>query len=79
MKLLLDTHIFHCYIAGDSIFRSDTIALIQDRLASVCISHASHREVIIKNQVGKLPFPEPVIDKFCNYAEQHEIKVLPPR
>ena len=58
MKILLDTHIFLCFISGDSRLPADVRDAIRDRDNEVYLSVASVWESIVKYQLGKLPLPE---------------------
>ena len=56
MKLLLDTHIFLWYIAADARLSKLFRDAIRDPNNEVFLSVASLWEIIIKYQLGKLPF-----------------------
>ena len=57
MKLLLDTHIFLWYVAGDKRLPASTLSAIRDSNNQVYLSVASVWEATIKYQLGKLPLP----------------------
>jgi PIN domain nuclease of toxin-antitoxin system len=59
MKLLLDTHIFLWYIAGDKKLPTRFRTAIQDPANEVYLSAASVWEAVIKHRLGKLPLPTP--------------------
>ena len=76
MRLLLDTHVFLWYIAGDDRVGSKTRSLIENSDV-VYLSVASVWEVTIKHQLGKLPLPEPPHPWLSIQREQHGIESLP--
>lgn len=57
-KLLLDTHAFLWWLAGDESLGEKTIALIGNSENQVYISAATAWEISIKRQLGKLKAPE---------------------
>ena len=58
MNLLLDTHIFLWYISSDPRLPSKIAQAIQHSENRVYLSVISLWESLIKNQLGKLTFPE---------------------
>jgi len=76
VRLLLDTHIFLWYIAGDARVGSGVRKTIEDADV-VYLSVASVWETTIKYQRGKLPLPEPPDPWLTIQREKHEIESLP--
>ena len=58
MKLLLDTHVFLWFIAGDARLSPSATANIVNPANAVFLSAASVWEAVIKFQLGKLPLPQ---------------------
>ncbi len=77
MKLLLDTHIFLWYIGADKKLPSSFLEEIRNPENEVYLSTISLWEIIIKNQIGKLPLPEPPQDFIPLERQQHSIESLP--
>ena len=59
MKLLLDTHVFLWHISADSKLPARFLEEIRNPENQVYLSVISLWEIIVKNQIGKLPLPEP--------------------
>jgi PIN domain nuclease of toxin-antitoxin system len=76
MKLLLDTHVFLWYISGASRLPARIRDNIRDPTNEVYLSVVSLWEAIIKNQIGKLPLPEPPEQYLPRQREQHLITSL---
>jgi len=76
MRLLLDTHIFLWYIAGDTRVGARTRAAIEDAEGAY-LSVVSVWETAIKYQIGKLSLPEPPHPWLSVQREQHGIESLP--
>lgn len=77
MRLLLDTHIFLWYIAGDDRLPAAWHRIIGDPQNQVFLSVVSLWEAIIKFQTGKLPLPEAPEAYIPRLRMQHRISVLP--
>ena len=77
MKLLLDTHVFLWYIAGDPRLPATFLAAIRDPANEVFLSVASIWEAVIKYQIGKLPLPSPPADYLPQQRDAHRIASLP--
>lgn len=75
MKLLLDTHIFLWYVAGDHRLQG-SVRLTIENADAVYLSVASVWEATIKHHVGKLPLPEPPHPWIAVQREQHGIESL---
>lgn len=77
MRLLLGTHVFLWYIAGDAqlpvVFRD----AITDPGNEVFLSVASVWEAVIKYALGKLPLPEEPAQYLTRQREAHQIASLP--
>lgn len=59
MRLLLDTHIFLWFLVGDPKLTTSARDAIRDPRNEVFLSVVSLWEIIIKNQRGNLPLPQP--------------------
>ena len=77
MKLLLDTHIFLWYISADKKLSSRFREEIRNPENEVYLSTISLWEIIIKNQLGKLPLPEPPQFFIPSERQRHLIESLP--
>jgi PIN domain nuclease of toxin-antitoxin system len=77
MRLLLDTHVFLWYIAGDPRLPSAYKAAILDPANEVFLSTASVWEAVIKHQLGKLPLPSPPAEHLPRQRVAHAIATLP--
>jgi len=76
MRLLLDTHVFLWFITGDarlSVWLRDSI---RDQQNLVHLSVVSLWEVIIKQQIGKLPLPAPADTYIPEQRQRHGISSL---
>ncbi len=76
MNLLLDTHIFLWFINASErlpdLFREQ----IQSSENNVYLSVVSFWEIVIKNQLGKLPLPTPPDEFIPQQRQLHQIKSL---
>ena len=77
MNLLLDTHVFLWYIAGDNRLPKSFEEEISDPDNLVYLSVASNWEIIIKYGLGKLPLPESPETYIPKYRKLHRIESLP--
>lgn len=77
MKLLLDTHIFLWFVVGDSLLPANFRDAIREPNNEVFLSVASLWEMIIKNQLGKLPLPQSPEIYIPAQRRAHQIKNLP--
>ncbi len=59
MRLLLDTHIFLWFVSGDPKLALSLREAISDAQNEIFLSVVSLWEIIIKNQLGHLPLPQP--------------------
>lgn len=76
MRLLLDTHVFLWYIAGDRKINAVLRRTIEDA-DTVYLSVASVWEATIKYYLGKLPLPEAPHPWLGIQRVLHEIESLP--
>jgi PIN domain nuclease of toxin-antitoxin system len=76
MRLLLDTHIFLWYLAGDAGLRAETRDLLRDPVNQVFLSPVSIWEALVKNQLGKLPLPDEPGLYLCRQRVRHGISSL---
>ena len=76
MKLLLDTAPFLWFIAGDERLPGATRALIRDPDHDVWLSVVSFWEVVIKQETGRLPLPEPARTYLPVMRERHGVASL---
>lgn len=60
MKVLLDTHTFLWFIAGDPLLDNYARQLIEDSNNERCLSTASLWEITIKSSLGRLTVPKPL-------------------
>lgn len=77
MKLLLDTHVFLWFIAGDSRLNRDTVELIRAPNNAVYCSVVSLWETLVKYRLGKLPLPLPPETYLPEQRDRHRIASLP--
>jgi PIN domain nuclease of toxin-antitoxin system len=70
LRLLLDTHAFLWFVAGDLSLSTPARAAIEDQANEVFVSIASAWEVAIKVSLGKLTVDAPSINAF--FEEQME-------
>lgn len=76
MRILLDTHIFLWFISGDPRLPAAFHDSIRDPDNEIALSVVSLWEVIIKNQLGKLPLPTSP-ERYLPYqCQRHEISSL---
>ena len=77
MNLLLDTHVFLWYIAGDNRLPKSFEEEISDPDNLVYLSVASNWEIMIKYGLGKLTLPESPETYIPKYRKLHRIESLP--
>ena len=77
MKLLLDTHVFLWYIAGDAQLPAKMVSAIKNTRNDVYLSVVSLWEIIIKHRLGRLPLPENPDVYIPRQRERHLIASLP--
>ncbi|NJK65066.1 MAG: type II toxin-antitoxin system VapC family toxin [Synechococcaceae cyanobacterium SM2_3_1] len=76
MNIILDTHIFLWYITGSTSLTDNQASMIRDWNNDVYLSVASVWEIIVKNQLGKLPLPEPPEEFIPKQRLLHQISSL---
>jgi PIN domain nuclease of toxin-antitoxin system len=76
MKLLLDTHVFLWFITGSPKLDASVIQAIRDPANEVYLSAVSVWEAIVKQQLGKLPLPEPAQLYLPQQRDRHGIASL---
>ncbi len=77
MNLLLDTHVFLWWIAGNARLGSQARILIEDPESVVWISAASAWEIAIKAGLGRLELDEPPETCLPRELEQNGFRALP--
>lgn len=77
MRVLLDTHTFLWYIAGDEETSHHARELITDPDTDILFSIASLWEIAIKTSIGKLDLSKPYEVIIPEQIELNSIKVLP--
>lgn len=76
MRLLLDTHTFLWFIAGDRRLPEAWRSTVQDPENEVYLSAVSLWEAIVKYQLGKLPLPESPESYLPRQRDRHRIASL---
>lgn len=76
MNILLDTHVFLWFIAGDARLPATYQSAIQDPANVVYLSVASIWEAVIKHQLGKLPLPASPAEYLPRQRSAHGIQSL---
>ena len=76
MKLLLDTCTFLWIVSGSTDLSDKARQLFTDPENEVYLSAASAWEIIVKNQIGKLPLPGPPRDFIHKWRLRHQIKSI---
>jgi PIN domain nuclease of toxin-antitoxin system len=74
-RLLLDTHVFLWYISGDARLPAPVVDAIRQAV-EVFLSPVSIWECVIKQQLGKLPLPQPAQTYLPQQRERHQIESL---
>ena len=77
MRLLLDTHIFACYVTSDVQLVQNLDAAIADTDNEVFLSVAAIWEASIQYHLGKWPLPQPPEALFPAQRRRHGITSLP--
>ena len=76
MRILLDTHVFLWFIAGDARLPPHLHDALRRPENDVFLSVASVWEAVIKHQLGRLPLPEPAHTYLPRQRERHHIASL---
>jgi PIN domain nuclease of toxin-antitoxin system len=77
VKLLLDTHAFLWFIAGNTKLNQKCRALIEDEDNEKAVSIASILEIAIKTSLGKLSLECPFADIIPQQLHQNDFKLHP--
>ncbi|MEM7125186.1 MAG: type II toxin-antitoxin system VapC family toxin [Chloroflexota bacterium] len=77
MKILLDSHAFLWFIAGDSQVNTYSKQLIESPDNERFLSFASIWEITIKSSLGKLVVPTPPSKLIQEYVWPNAIELLP--
>lgn len=77
MRVLLDTHAYLWFLAGDERLRLRGRDLITDPAPDLLFSVASLWEIAIKHSLGKLPLSQPFADTFPSVLDRDRVQVLP--
>ena len=76
MNLLLDTHAFLWFVAGDERLSARARQAMEDEDAELFLSAASIWEMAIKSSLGRLTLPAPLSEYVAEKLE-HGFRVLP--
>jgi PIN domain nuclease of toxin-antitoxin system len=76
MNLLLDTHVFLWFIAGDERLSKTARTLIENADNEVFLSQASLWEIAIKISLGKLTLSQPFETLMAEQLQQNQIQLL---
>jgi PIN domain nuclease of toxin-antitoxin system len=76
MRVLLDTHVFLWWIAGDPILKGPARKVIGDRGNDCLVSIVSLWEIAIKKSLGKLEVPDPLSSFFAEQLAANEFVLL---
>jgi PIN domain nuclease of toxin-antitoxin system len=77
LRLLLDTHTFLWWLAGDHALPVTARAAIADRDNDVFVSAASAWEITTKHRLGKLPGIAPIVGDLDAVIDQQRFAGLP--
>lgn len=77
MRLLLDTCIFLWLISGDRRLGDSIRDEICEPNNEIFLSSVSIWECVVKNQIGRLPLPEPPAEYLSEQRNRHNISSLP--
>lgn len=76
MTVLLDTHTFLWFVAGDPKLSADARRLIEDTANRVLLSTASLWEIVVKASIGKLPLSRRFPELIEHDVQGNDIQVL---
>jgi PIN domain nuclease of toxin-antitoxin system len=76
VRLLLDTHAFLWFIAGDAALSHEARKMIEDDANEKLVSIASLWEIAIKNSLGKLPLGKPFEQLIPEQLQRNGFAVL---
>jgi PIN domain nuclease of toxin-antitoxin system len=77
VTVLLDTHAFLWFVAGDPKLSARTRALIEDPGNRVLLSIVSLWEIVVKASLGKLPLGKTIADLVRDDVQGNDIELLP--
>ena len=77
MNLLLDTCTFLWVLSDSPDLSARARELYMDPTNRVYLSSISAWEIVLKNQIGKLPLPQPPEQFIAAYRQRHGIDTLP--
>lgn len=77
MTIILDTHTFLWFIAGDKKLSTQARSLIEDPNNRVLLSIVSVWEIVVKASTGKLPLSRSFVDLIGQDVDGNGIEVLP--
>ena len=77
MRLLLDTHAFLWWFAGDSQLSKNAQDAIQTEENDVLVSAATVWEIATKHRLGKLPEAEELVLDLAGYMENQHFTEMP--
>lgn len=77
MTIILDTHTFLWFIAGDTKLSSQARSLIEDPNNRVLLSMVSLWEIVVKASTGKLPLSRSFADLIRQDVDGNGMEVLP--
>ena len=77
MKLLLDTHAFIWWLAGDERMSLGARAAVDGATLGVWVSAATAWEITTKHRLGKLPSVDPIADDLEGAIRRHGFEELP--
>jgi PIN domain nuclease of toxin-antitoxin system len=77
LQLLLDTHAFLWWIAGDNALSPRVRAAIADHANAVFVSAASVWEIATKHRIGKLPGVEAIVHDLAAAVDAQGFTALP--
>ena len=77
MRFLIDTCLFLWTVEGSDSVPSSVRALMMDPENAVFLSAVSAWEILLKNEVGKLPLSRPADEFVTHFRDVHGIEALP--
>ncbi len=77
MTLLLDTHAFLWFVAGDPKLSATARALIEDPRNRVLLSVVSLWEIVVKTSLGKLPLGKTIAELVRDDIQGNDVELLP--
>jgi PIN domain nuclease of toxin-antitoxin system len=77
MTILLDTHVFLWFVAGDPKLSARTRDLIEEPRNRVLLSVVSLWEIVVKVSLGKLPLSKSIAELVRDDVQGNDIELLP--